>query len=671
MTKFQAVRGYIPDLNNIILLPFEQPVEFHVPKDERGMFHEKSRAGSYVGASLTHPASIQVWSHNTRRIITTASFRVKHVMTDPDRVFDRSVFRDEDDMDDSVITDIRPPESIAGPITRKRTVDLNRSTSSESLETSSIDSSISEELSENTSFQEGEAIVSHASVLQEGATQDKEAVSITRSYAQVLQEGAQTSKNLDSMISEASGPITRSKSHVITTVATLRTSDRLNNNVKVNYNEQFESTNNAQYRILVNANRINRKTTDKVVLAPSLLNNAGHGLFASSFIKEGSYPCTYGKQFVVDSNYMSVYDTVFEDKHGVAIGNRNKDYGCWCNDPLNDNKVNCIVVYDKNTKMYLLRARWDIEKGEELYIGYGESFWKHSYWTYPEYVKNRYPNITPHPPAPTEGGFEEYVQLPEGAPEDFPRDIFETKTKPWKQRMKRVQPDQEKRSGSKAMRISRVLASTFALNHLMAQKSDEDSMSEEELIEGRIRNMNQGIEVRRVAGKRVIMRTKAQKDLLDIMHNQLRKIKKNQSKKGIRKDNPTLAEAKKRSDWPLFQKAIEAELHQIAVEEKAHEDTPTERGNIPRLANIIGSMLVLTVKRLPNGKVDKYKARLVALGNHQKESSYEQIKAGTVRGSTVKMLVELQAKNQAHSMVLDIKGAYLKSVIQEPEKEKL
>ncbi|NDB87310.1 MAG: hypothetical protein EB127_32200 [Alphaproteobacteria bacterium] len=42
MTKFQAVRGYIPDLNNIILLPFGQPVEFHVPKDERGMFHEKS-----------------------------------------------------------------------------------------------------------------------------------------------------------------------------------------------------------------------------------------------------------------------------------------------------------------------------------------------------------------------------------------------------------------------------------------------------------------------------------------------------------------------------------------------------------------------------------------------------------------------------------------------------
>ena len=123
MTKFQAVRGYMPNLNNIILLPFGQPVEFHVPKSERGMFHEKSRAGSYVGASLSHPASIQVWSHNTRRIITTTSFRVKHVISDPDKVYDRSVFRDDDDCDERVIHDIRVTEDIPGPLNQTRTKD--------------------------------------------------------------------------------------------------------------------------------------------------------------------------------------------------------------------------------------------------------------------------------------------------------------------------------------------------------------------------------------------------------------------------------------------------------------------------------------------------------------------------------------------------------------------
>jgi hypothetical protein len=140
MTKFQAVRGYMPDLNNIVLLPFGQPVEFHVPKAERGIFHEKSRPGSYVGASLSHPASIQVWSHNTRRIITTASFKVKHVISDPDKVYDRSVFRDDEDGDESIIHDIRNTEDVPGLLTRKRTMDINRALSKSYSEVSTIDS---------------------------------------------------------------------------------------------------------------------------------------------------------------------------------------------------------------------------------------------------------------------------------------------------------------------------------------------------------------------------------------------------------------------------------------------------------------------------------------------------------------------------------------------------
>jgi len=121
----------------------------------------------------------------------------------------------------------------------------------------------------------------------------------------------------------------------------------------------------------------------------------------------------------------------------------------------------------------------------------------------------------------------------------------------------------------------------------------------------------------------------------------------------------------------MFKAAIDEELKQISIEEMAHEPEAISRIDLPKGANVIGSMLVLTVKRLPNGDIDKYKARLVALGNHQKASSYDLITSGTVRGSTVKLLVSLQAKTQAVSMVLDIKGAYLKSMIKDPEKEKL
>jgi hypothetical protein len=151
----------------------------------------------------------------------------------------------------------------------------------------------------------------------------------------------------------------------------------------------------------------------------------------------------------------------------------------------------------------------------------------------------------------------------------------------------------------------------------------------------------------------------------------MRRIKQAKTKKGVTTDNPTLKEAMLRNDWPKFKTAIDEELNQIAVGEKAHEAKVTLPHDLPKGSNVIGSMLVLTVKRRPDGTIDKYKTRLVAFGNDQKASSYEQVKAGTVRGSTVKILVSLQAKTRACSMVLDVKGAYLKSIIQEPNKEKL
>lgn len=84
------------------------------------------------------------------------------------------------------------------------------------------------------------------------------------------------------------------------------------------------------------------------------------------------------------------------------------------------------------------------------------------------------------------------------------------------------------------------------------------------------------------------------------------------------KDNPTLEQAKKRSDWPEFKKAMDAELEQL----KADEVYKEHRGKLPSGVTPIGCMWVLTVKRKPDGSIDKYKARLVALGNHQNQVFY-------------------------------------------------
>ena len=81
-------------------------------------------------------------------------------------------------------------------------------------------------------------------------------------------------------------------------------------------------------------------------------------------------------------------------------------------------------------------------------------------------------------------------------------------------------------------------------------------------------------------------------------------------------------------------------------------------------------MLILQVKRRADGTIEKYKARLVALGNQQTADQFDAIKSPTARSATVKLLISLQAKLNAKSCVLDVKGAYLKASIN-PAKEKL
>ena len=76
--------------------------------------------------------------------------------------------------------------------------------------------------------------------------------------------------------------------------------------------------------------------------------NAGHGLIATKQIKESTRICSYGKKYVANSIYPRIYDTLFANTNGMAIGDRDKDYGAWCNDPLDDNLANCIVAYDGN-----------------------------------------------------------------------------------------------------------------------------------------------------------------------------------------------------------------------------------------------------------------------------------------------------------------------------------
>eukprot|EP01036_Dinobryon_divergens_P034358 gene34358-44379_t len=137
-------------------------------------------------------------------------------------------------------------------------------------------------------------------------------------------------------------------------------------------------------------------------------------------------------------------------------------------------------------------------------------------------------------------------------------------------------------------------------------------------------------------------------------------------------DNPTYTQAQKREDWPLWKEAIDSEINQLYDEGVFDRDQYLHYKDLPAGSEILGTMFTLVIKRNPStGTVDKYKARLVVLGNQQTENSYDEIKSMTARGSSAKLVMTIQKKTDAYSMVLDVKGAYLKSDIKDLNKEKI
>ena len=140
-------------------------------------------------------------------------------------------------------------------------------------------------------------------------------------------------------------------------------------------------------------------------------------------------------------------------------------------------------------------------------------------------------------------------------------------------------------------------------------------------------------------------------------------------KKNRSADNPSYKKAMQSENAKEWLAAIQEEMDQMNSEEVF---SYVQYDDIPTGANIIGSMFVLQRKRDKiTGDITKYKARLCALGNQQKQSSFVDIKSQTVRSNSVKMLLAIKAKTQAKAMVIDIKGAYLKSFIDKELNENL
>jgi len=116
----------------------------------------------------------------------------------------------------------------------------------------------------------------------------------------------------------------------------------------------------------------------------------------------------------------------------------------------------------------------------------------------------------------------------------------------------------------------------------------------------------------------------------------------------------TLAKAKCRSDWPLWEKAINEEL------ETLHQAGTWELTEAPPDANIVSSKWVFRAKKNAAGNVICYEACLVAQGFSQVLGvDYFNTFAPIAKLAAIQSVLVMAAAEDLELHQIDIKGAYL------------
>ena len=127
-------------------------------------------------------------------------------------------------------------------------------------------------------------------------------------------------------------------------------------------------------------------------------------------------------------------------------------------------------------------------------------------------------------------------------------------------------------------------------------------------------------------------------------------------------DNPFLQWARRRDDWPLWEEAIRKELEQLEARGTWRQ---LYDGEVPK-NRPLGTKLVLKIKRLPDGSIDKYKARLTVQGFLQRYGiDYTKTRSPVTQLATIKMLIAQALRKGRKCKLVDFAGAFLYPFLKE------
>ena len=116
-----------------------------------------------------------------------------------------------------------------------------------------------------------------------------------------------------------------------------------------------------------------------LTIAPSIIKNAGQGVFTNDFIPANT---------IIDEYYGDVHEITYSSSRyfleitstcGIDAFNFPRCYMAMINDTYGtEYKTNCTFVIDQSARRAFIQSTVDIMPESELYISYGDEYWKSS-----------------------------------------------------------------------------------------------------------------------------------------------------------------------------------------------------------------------------------------------------------------------------------------------------
>lgn len=135
------------------------------------------------------------------------------------------------------------------------------------------------------------------------------------------------------------------------------------------------------------------------------------------------------------------------------------------------------------------------------------------------------------------------------------------------------------------------------------------------------------------------------------------------SKKQDDPDLPSYRDAMAGEHREQFQEAMTAEIEQL---EEHKTWNVMKKSAVPKGANVLPTTWVLRVKRYPDGRFRKFKARLCVRGDRQVEGvDYFEKYSPVVQWSTVRMMLSLTASQDLKTRQVDFSNAFVQATLNE------